>query len=65
MNTRNGAKQIGFARITEAAEFLSMSRSKVYGLMDAGRLPFVRVDRCRRIRWSDLENFVSAAMPEA
>lgn len=33
----------------EAGEFLSVSRSKLYELMDSGDLPFVKLGRSRRI----------------
>lgn len=35
--------------VAEAAEFLRVSRSKVYGLMDGGALVYVKLGRCRRI----------------
>ena len=35
--------------IQEAAEFLSVSRSKLYELMDNGELIFVKLGRSRRI----------------
>ena len=40
-------------RVTEAAEMLGLSRSKVYVLIQAGVLPSVRVDGSRRIRAED------------
>lgn len=36
------------------AEHLALSRSKLYSLMDAGELPFVKFGKSRRIRWSDV-----------
>jgi excisionase family DNA binding protein len=39
----------GFALVNEAAQFLRVSRSKVYMLMDAGELPYARFGRNRRI----------------
>ena len=41
-------------RISEAAEFLSVSRSSVYGMMASGVLPFVKLGRSRRVRWADV-----------
>jgi excisionase family DNA binding protein len=39
----------GLVRVSEATRFLAVSRSKVYELMDAGQLPFVKLGRSRRI----------------
>jgi excisionase family DNA binding protein len=35
--------------ISEAAEFLSISRTKLYSMMDNGELVFVKLGRNRRI----------------
>lgn len=40
--------------VPEVADTLAVSRSKVYDLMDAGRLPYVKLGRSRRIRWEDV-----------
>lgn len=42
----------------EAAEALSISRSKVYELLAGGQLHSVRIDGCRRIRAGDLRAYV-------
>ena len=47
-------------RIPEVAERLTMSRSKVYQLIQSGVLPSVRIDHSRRVRARDLEAFVAA-----
>lgn len=47
-------------RVPEVAEFLSLSRAKVYELLSAGTLPSVKVDGCRRVRADDLRDFVSS-----
>ena len=44
--------------VTRVAAFLSLSRSKVYAMMDAGELPFVKFGKSRRIRWSDVQKLV-------
>lgn len=44
--------------VTKVAAFLSLSRSKVYAMMDAGELPFVKFGKSRRIRWSDVQKLV-------
>ena len=39
----------GLMTVKEAAEFLSVSRSTLYTMMDAGELASVKIGRCRRI----------------
>ena len=39
----------GLLTVREAAEFLSISRSKLYEMMDNGELPFVKLGRSRRV----------------
>ena len=43
----------------ETAQLLGLSRSSVYELMNAGRLPSVRIGASRRIRHTDLVDFVN------
>ena len=47
-------------RIPEAAAQLGISRAKLYELIADGSLPSVRLGGCRRIRASDLDDFVEA-----
>ena len=46
-------------RVAEAAEFLSLSRAKVYQLIGSGDLPSVKIDGARRIRADDLRSYVA------
>jgi excisionase family DNA binding protein len=39
----------GLERVADAARFLSVSRSLIYKLMDAGLLPSVKIGNSRRI----------------
>lgn len=39
----------GLTTVAEAAKFLSLGRSKIYGLMNAGELHFVKLGNSRRI----------------
>jgi excisionase family DNA binding protein len=39
----------GLISVSEAAEFLGVSRSMVYVLMEDGQLPYVKIGRARRI----------------
>jgi excisionase family DNA binding protein len=47
----------GFADVHEAAEFLSMSRSSIYKLMEAGELPYAKFGKARRIPWRALREY--------
>jgi excisionase family DNA binding protein len=46
------------ARVPEVAAFLNLSRSKVYQMMDAGDLAYVKLGKSRRLRWPDVINLV-------
>jgi len=46
--------------VEEAAERLSIGRTKAYELMASGELESVTIGRCRRIPVEALEPFVSA-----
>lgn len=56
----------GFATPDQAAEFLKVSRAKIYAEMAAGRLKSVTVGRRgRRIRWRDLLAYANGEQVEA
>lgn len=44
----------GLRTVNEVAEFLGVSRSKVYTLMDEGDLPYVKLGKTRRVVWDDV-----------
>jgi excisionase family DNA binding protein len=48
----------GLASVREAELFLSMSRSKLYALMDQGELRYVKIGKSRRIPWEAIEELV-------
>jgi excisionase family DNA binding protein len=48
----------GCATVKEAAAYLGLSMAKVYQLMAAGQLPFVKLGKCRRITWKALDELV-------
>ena len=52
-------------RVSDAASALSLSRAKVYELINSGALRSVRIDGARRIRATDLEAFVASLGEEA
>lgn len=45
-------------RISEVAFYLSLSRSKAYELVRVGHLPSVKIDGIRRVRGSDVVEYV-------
>jgi excisionase family DNA binding protein len=42
----------GFATVPQASEFLGLSRSTIYQLMEAGELRYARFGRSRRLPWA-------------
>jgi excisionase family DNA binding protein len=54
----NDAVRKGVARMSEAAAYLSVGRSTLYGLLHAGELQSVKIGRGTRITWNSLEEFV-------
>lgn len=45
-------------RIREVAEFMSLSRSKVYELVRTGKMSSIRIDGARRVRGCDVHAFI-------
>jgi excisionase family DNA binding protein len=52
----------GFMRVPQAAEFLGVSRSTVYELMDKGQLPYAKFGRSRRIPKRALMEFAAQSV---
>ena len=48
--------------VTTVAKYLSLSRSKVYQLMESGHLPYVKIGKSRRLRWSDVYALVNESV---
>jgi len=53
---------VGLRPVREVARFLAISRSKVYQLMETGELPYVKLGKSRRVRWSDVLKLVDDHM---
>jgi excisionase family DNA binding protein len=47
-----------FLSVREAAGELTVGRTLVYGLMEAGELPYVRIGKTRRISRDALNEFI-------
>jgi excisionase family DNA binding protein len=52
------AREDGLANVGEAMEFLRVSRSSLYSLMDRGVLPYVKLGASRRVEWKELHLLV-------
>lgn len=48
--------------VAAVAEYLSLSRSKIYELMNCGELPFAKIGKSRRVRWEDVLKLVEKSM---
>ncbi len=55
----------GFARISEAVEFLAVSRATIYKLMDAGQLAYAKFGGARRIPWAKLIEYAESCTVSA
>ena len=51
----------GLAKVSEAAEFLSVSRDTIYRMVNDDQIKFVTVRDAVRIPWSVLHEMVDAA----
>jgi len=51
----------GLVTVSSGAKWLSLSASKVWGLIRAKRLPVVRIDGATRLDLADLRRFVEMA----
>lgn len=49
----------GFAEVAQAQEYLRLSRSSIYKLMEKGDLLYARFGRTRRIPWRSLREFAA------
>ncbi|MEX0677435.1 MAG: helix-turn-helix domain-containing protein [Pirellulales bacterium] len=58
MSTPTFSPASQLVRVTEVARHLSLSRSKIYQMMDRGELPYVKLGKSRRVRWPDVERLV-------
>jgi excisionase family DNA binding protein len=49
-----------FFTVAETAGALSLARTTVYGLMETGQLPYVKIGRARRVRLDDVVKLIEA-----
>jgi excisionase family DNA binding protein len=57
---RNAPVQKLLLTVPEAGRVLAISRSKMYDLLTSGHLPSIHIGRSRRVRVSDIEDFVNS-----
>ncbi len=48
-------------RVADVSRVLALSRSSVYALMEAGKLPYVKLGRSRRVRLEDIDRLIAAS----
>lgn len=53
-------KESGLITVQDAAEFLAVSTSTLYGWVNQRRIPFVKVGRALRFEPAELQKFVQA-----
>ena len=58
MNAVDATTLPQLGRVAEVAKYLNLSRSKIYLMMEQGQLPFVKLGKSRRVRWSDVSKLV-------
>ena len=61
METREDQETVakGLAKVERGAEFLSISRSSFYALIEKGDIATVKIGRSRRVPWAELERFAA------
>ncbi len=52
--------EIGLITVQEAAKFLAVSTSTLYGWVYQRRIPFVKVGRALRFELAELQRFIQA-----
>ena len=62
MNEREELVEGGFTSVIDAAEFLDVSRTTLYQLMDTGKLRYAKIGKCRRIPRRELLKFAAESM---
>lgn len=60
----SGESPAGLQTVQAVAKYLSLSRSKVYQLMERGELTYVKIGKSRRLRWSDVVRLVDESVVE-
>ena len=62
MSSRRALVRDGLMTIKEAAEFLSVSRTKLYDLMNRGEISWRKIGRARRVPRRAVEEFAARAL---
>lgn len=55
----------GYATVPEVADFLGLSRAKIYGLMDAGEIIFAKFGTARRVPWRAVKEYAERCLVKA
>lgn len=62
MDAREQLIADGLATVDEGSRFLSLGRSKLYDLMDAGKLQYCKIGKARRIPWEALRRLAADSL---
>jgi excisionase family DNA binding protein len=55
----------GYATVPEVADFLGLSRGKIYSLMDAGEIVFAKFGTARRVPWRAVKEYAERCLVKA
>jgi excisionase family DNA binding protein len=56
---QESGKNSGLATVRQAAGFLNISVAKIYVMMEARELPYIKLGKSRRIAWAALHQLVA------
>jgi excisionase family DNA binding protein len=51
-------RSAAYCTVREAADYTRLSLANLYVHMAAGRLPFYKIGKSRRLAWADIEDFM-------
>jgi excisionase family DNA binding protein len=60
-----GLSTAGFATVEQAMQFLALSRSSVYALMDHGQIKSAKFGKARRLPWRALHDYAEKCLANA
>lgn len=65
MDEREQLVANGLGTVEQATQFLSIGRSKLYDLMDAGELAYCKIGKARRIPWNEIRRLAAETLRTA
>jgi excisionase family DNA binding protein len=58
-NQQPDTQKRNLATVMDVCRWLKISRTKLYSLMDAGRVRYIKIGRCVRIREAEVDRFIA------